>query len=46
MGFDLAHTISSISKLILRSARNAVDGSSVDNSSKDCRFESIYNESV
>ncbi len=41
MGFDWAHTISSISKLILRSARNAVDGGSVDNSSKDCRFERI-----
>ena len=44
MGFDWAHTISSISKLILRSARNSVDGGSRDNSSKDCRFESICNE--
>ena len=39
MGFDWAHTISSISKLILRSARNADDGGS-----KDSRFESICNE--
>lgn len=28
MGFDLAHTISSISKLILRAARNTDDGGS------------------
>jgi hypothetical protein len=44
MGFDWAHTISSISKLILRSARNADDGGSGDNGSKDSRFESICNE--
>ena len=44
MGFDLAHTISSISKLILRSARNADDGGSGDSGSKDNRFESICSE--
>ena len=44
MGFDWAHMISSISKLILRSARNAVDGGSGDNGSKDSQFESICNE--
>lgn len=44
MGFDLAHMISSISKLILRSARNADNGGSGDNDSKDSRFESICNE--
>ena len=41
MGFDLAHMISSISKLILRSARNADNGGSGDNDSKDSQFESI-----
>lgn len=44
MGFDWAHTISSISKLILRSARNADDGGSGDSGSKDNRFESICSE--
>lgn len=39
MGFDWAHTISSISKLILRSARNADKGDS-----KDIRFEDVCNE--
>ena len=41
MGFDWAHAISSISKLILRSARNADNGGSGDNDSKDSQFESI-----
>lgn len=41
MGFDLAHTISSISKLILRAARNADDGGSGNG---DSRFESICSE--
>ena len=41
MGFDLAHTISSISKLILRAARNADDGGSRGSGSKDSQFESI-----
>ena len=44
MGFDWAHTISSISKLILRSARNADNGGSGDNDSKDSQFESICSE--
>lgn len=44
MGFDLAHTISSISKLILRAAKNADDGGSGDSGSKDSRFESICSE--
>ena len=44
MGFDLAHMISSISKLILRSARNADNGGSGDNDSKDSQFESICSE--
>lgn len=44
MGFDWAHTISSISKLILRSARNADNGGSGDNDSKDGQFESICSE--
>ena len=39
MGFDLAHTISSISKLILRATGNADDGGS-----NDSRFESICSE--
>lgn len=39
MGFDLAHTISSISKLILRATRN-----SDDSSLKDGSFEIICNE--
>lgn len=41
MGFDWAHTISSISKLILRAARNADDGGSGDSGSKNSRFESV-----
>lgn len=41
MGFDLAHTISSISKLILRAARNSDDGGSGNG---DSRFESICSE--
>ena len=44
MGFDWAHTISSISKLILRAAKNADDGGSGDSGSKDSRFESICSE--
>lgn len=44
MSFDWAHTISSISKLILRSARNADNGGSGDNDSKDSQFESICSE--
>lgn len=44
MGFDLAHTISSISKLILRAARNADDGGSRGSGSKDSQFESICSE--
>ena len=44
MGFDLAHTISSISKLILRAARNTDDGGSGGGGSKDSRFESICSE--
>ena len=44
MGFDWAHTISSISKLFLRAARNADDGGSGDSGSKDSRFESICSE--
>lgn len=44
MGFDWAHTISSISKLILRSARNSVDGGSRGSGSKDSQFESICSE--
>lgn len=44
MGFDLAHMISSISKFILRSARNADNGGSEDNDSKDSQFESICSE--
>lgn len=44
MGFDWAHTISSISKLILRSARNADNGGSGDNDSKGSQFESICSE--
>ena len=44
MGFDWAHMISSISKLILRSARNADNGGSGDNDSKDSQFESICSE--
>lgn len=44
MGFDWAHTISSISKLILRSARNADNGGSGDNDSKDSQYESICSE--
>ena len=39
MGFDWAHTISSISKLILRAARNADEGDS-----KDIRFEDVCSE--
>ena len=44
MGFDWAHTISSISKLFLRAARNADDGGSGGSGSKDSRFESICSE--
>lgn len=44
MGFDWAHTISSISKLFLRAARNADDGGSGDSGSKDSRFERICSE--
>lgn len=44
MGFDLAHTISSISKLILRAARNTDDSGSGDNGSRDSRFERICSE--
>jgi len=44
MGFDWAHTISSISKLILRAAKNADDGGSGDSGSKDSRFERICSE--
>ncbi len=44
MGFDWAHTISSISKLILRAARNADDGGSGDSGSKNSRFESVCSE--
>lgn len=46
MGFDLAHMISSISKLILRSTRNSVDDGSGDSSLGDSAFKDSHFESM